>query len=98
LQDERNRTARSRSAAANPGAKKPFNSNAKKEVADFNKLYHQLRWDVQFVGSQVRARGARRTWPGRQRWRRGGGGAGSRVRCWRRQRRRLVGSGACGCG
>lgn len=44
LQDERDRGARKQGAA--------FNPHAKKEIADFNKLYHQLRWDVQFVGSQ----------------------------------------------
>lgn len=26
---------------------------AKKEVADFARVYHQLRWDVQFVGVMV---------------------------------------------
>jgi len=50
IQDERDRNARNRGAKFNPAAKK--------EVADFNKMYHQLRWDIRFVGSQVRA-GAR---------------------------------------
>lgn len=45
VQDERDRAARRGGAAHNP--------NSKREVADFNKMYHQLRWDIQFVGSQV---------------------------------------------
>lgn len=32
---------------------------AKREVADFARVYHQLRWDVQFVGVMV-SRGLRR--------------------------------------
>lgn len=34
------------------GAK--FSSAAKKEIADFKRKYHQNRWDIDFVGSQVR--------------------------------------------
>eukprot|EP00775_Hariotina_reticulata_P008005 gene8005-8203_t len=29
-----------------------YSPSAKKEIADFNKVYHQLRWDVTFVGVQ----------------------------------------------
>jgi hypothetical protein len=30
-----------------------YSPYAKKEVADFGKIYHQLRWDIGFVGVQV---------------------------------------------
>jgi hypothetical protein len=36
---------------------------AKKEVADFSRIYHQLRWNVDFVGVQVGRRGV---WGGRR--------------------------------
>jgi hypothetical protein len=45
MQDELFRRARAE------GAK--HSSYAKKEVADFGKIYHQLRWDIGFVGVQV---------------------------------------------
>ncbi|GBF94200.1 hypothetical protein Rsub_06470 [Raphidocelis subcapitata] len=44
MQDERDRATRVGGKSRNPAAKR--------EVADFNKLYHQLRWDIKFVGSQ----------------------------------------------
>lgn len=34
-------------------ARAPFSSHAKKEVADFNAQYHQLRWDVTYVGDPL---------------------------------------------
>lgn len=45
LQDELFRRAR--------GAGSKYSPAAKKEVADFGRVYHQLRWDVQFVGVMV---------------------------------------------
>lgn len=42
LQDELFRRAKGSGAKYSPAAKK--------EVADFGRVYHQLRWDVQFVG------------------------------------------------
>jgi hypothetical protein len=36
-----------------------FSPYAKKEIADFSQRYHQLRWDVDFVGVQVSSSGAR---------------------------------------
>lgn len=30
-----------------------YSAHAKKEVADFARVYHQLRWDVEFVGVMV---------------------------------------------
>jgi hypothetical protein len=48
MQDERWRLAQA------AGVK--HSQAAKREVADFNKMYHQLRWDVRFVGSQVSRR------------------------------------------
>lgn len=34
-----------------------YSQHAKKEVADFGRVYHQLRWDVEFVGVMVRVCG-----------------------------------------
>jgi hypothetical protein len=45
LQDELFRRAKGSGAKYSPAAKK--------EVADFGRVYHQLRWDVQFVGVMV---------------------------------------------
>lgn len=45
MQDEMLRRARAQ------GSK--YSSHAKKEVADFARVYHQLRWDVEFVGAMV---------------------------------------------
>lgn len=47
LQDELFRRAR--------GTGSKYSPAAKKEVADFGRVYHQLRWDVQFVGVMVSA-------------------------------------------
>lgn len=33
------------------GAK--YSPASKKEVADFSKIYHQLKWDIDFVGVLV---------------------------------------------
>ena len=49
MQDEYYRRVRSKGMKYSP--------YAKKEIADFTRRYHQLRWDVDFVGVQVRARG-----------------------------------------
>jgi hypothetical protein len=46
LQDERFRRSKAQGAKFSPAAKR--------EVADFNQVYHQLRWDVEFVGAEVR--------------------------------------------
>jgi len=35
------------------GSGSKYSPFAKKEVADFSKVYHQLRWDISFVGVQV---------------------------------------------
>lgn len=45
-QDARDRVERANGSKHNP--------LAKREIADFNKTYHRLRWDVKFVGVQVR--------------------------------------------
>lgn len=45
MQDELFRRARAEGSKHSP--------YAKKEVADFGKIYHQLRWDIGFVGVQV---------------------------------------------
>jgi hypothetical protein len=50
MQDELFRRARAEGSKHSP--------YAKKEVADFGKIYHQLRWDIGFVGVQVGSGGS----------------------------------------
>lgn len=45
LQDDLFRRARASGHKYSPAAKK--------EIADFGSVYHQLRWDINFVGVQV---------------------------------------------
>jgi hypothetical protein len=45
MQDELMRRAKAQGSKYSPFAKK--------EVADFARVYHQLRWDVEFVGVMV---------------------------------------------
>jgi len=68
LQDEyireakRNRKKQSADAApkgnASIGRSRVYSHKTKKEIADFSEVYHQLRWDVTFVGTPGDATGS----------------------------------------
>lgn len=47
MQDDLFRRAKATGAKYSPASKK--------EIADFGKIYHQLKWDIDFVGVQVGA-------------------------------------------